>query len=200
MSSVAIEERHFDLEQEPVELRFGERIRPFLLDRVLRGHHEERLLQLVDRAGRGDRAFLHRFEQGRLRLRRGAVDFVGQQELGEDRPRPELEFVAARSALVVMIRVPMMSAGIRSGVNWMRRKSSSSTRDRALTSSVLPRPGTPSSSTLPPQKMAVSVASTTRSWPTITGRSPARAALKIAGEILGLGLQHFDILGDWLSR
>ena len=94
-----------------------------------------------------------------------------------------------------MMRVPMMSAGIRSGVNWMRRKSSSSTRERALTSSVLPSPGTPSSSTLPPQKMAVSVASTTRSWPTIIWPISARAELKIAGKILGFGLQNFEFRG-----
>ena len=34
----------------------------------------------------GYRAFLHRFEQRRLRLGRGAVDFVGQHEIGEYRP------------------------------------------------------------------------------------------------------------------
>ena len=45
--------------------------------------------------------------------------------------------------------LPVMSVGSRSGVNWMRRKSSDSSRDSALTSSVLPRPGRPSSSTWP---------------------------------------------------
>ena len=35
------------LEHEPVELRFRQRIRAFLLDRILRGEHEERLGQLV---------------------------------------------------------------------------------------------------------------------------------------------------------
>jgi hypothetical protein len=35
--------------------------------------------------------FLHRLEQRRLRLRRGAVDLVGEEKVGEDRPRPELE-------------------------------------------------------------------------------------------------------------
>ena len=33
------------LEEEAVELGFGQRIGAFLLDRVLRGHHEERLLR-----------------------------------------------------------------------------------------------------------------------------------------------------------
>ncbi len=37
--------------------------------------------------------------------------------------------------------VPMMSAGIRSGVNWMREVGRSSTRPRLLMSVVLPRPG-----------------------------------------------------------
>ena len=35
-----------DQEHEPVELRFGQRIRAFLLDRVLRRQHEERRLEL----------------------------------------------------------------------------------------------------------------------------------------------------------
>ncbi len=56
--------------------------------------------------------------------------------------------------------VPRMSAGIRSGVNWMRLKLMSSTSPSVRTSSVLPRPGTPSSSTCPPPKMAMSVPST----------------------------------------
>jgi hypothetical protein len=41
---------------------------------------------------------LHRLEQRRLRLRRGAVDFVCEDHLREDRPGVELE--AARFALV----------------------------------------------------------------------------------------------------
>ena len=43
----------------------------------------------------------------------------------------------------MMMFVPMMSAGIRSGVNWMRLKSRSSASASVRTSSVLPRPGTP---------------------------------------------------------
>ena len=38
-----------------------------------------------------DLTLLHRLEQRRLRLRRGAVDLVGEEEVGEDRPVPELE-------------------------------------------------------------------------------------------------------------
>ena len=73
------------LEEEAVELGFRQRIGAFLLDRVLRRHHEERLFQLVDGAADGDAVFLHGFQQGRLRFRRGPVDFVGQHDLGEER-------------------------------------------------------------------------------------------------------------------
>ncbi len=44
-----------------------------------------------------------------------------------------------------MISVPVMSEGIRSGVNWMRLNLSRSERARLDTSSVLARPGTPTS-------------------------------------------------------
>ncbi len=40
--------------------------------------------------------FLHRLEQRRLRLGRGAVDLVGQHDVGEDRPLDEAEGAPAR--------------------------------------------------------------------------------------------------------
>jgi len=79
------------LEEEAVELRLGQRIRAFLLDRVLRGEHEEWLLQRVLRAAGSNRVLLHRFEQRGLRLRRGAVDLVGEDHLPEQRPALKLE-------------------------------------------------------------------------------------------------------------
>ena len=47
---------------------------------------------------------------------------------------------------VKMTSVPVMSLGIRSGVNWMRLKESWSVLARVEMSSVLARPGTPMSS------------------------------------------------------
>ena len=73
----------------------GSGIGPLLLDRVLSGHDEERLLEPVDRAADRDRVLLHGLEQGRLGLGRGAVDLVGQHDLREDRARLELEDAAA---------------------------------------------------------------------------------------------------------
>ncbi len=46
-------------------------------------------------AADGDRVLLHRLEQGRLGLGRGAVDLVGQDDLREDRARLKLEDAAA---------------------------------------------------------------------------------------------------------
>ena len=82
---------HQDLEEEPVKLRFRQRVGAFLVNRVLRRHDEERLDQLAQFAARGDLVLLHGFEQGRLGLRRRAVDFVRQHQVREDRPALELE-------------------------------------------------------------------------------------------------------------
>ena len=70
-----------------------------------------------------------------------------------------------------------MSVGSRSGVNWMRRKSSDSSRDSAFTSSVLPSPGSPSSSTWPRASSAATTSSIVCSLPRMTGaaRSTSRA-------------------------
>ena len=51
---------NFDVQHETVQLRFGQRIRSFLLDGVLRREHEERQVQRIGRAAGGDLVFLHR--------------------------------------------------------------------------------------------------------------------------------------------
>ena len=80
-----------DPQQEAVELRLGQRVGALVLDRVLRRQDEERPRQRVRRALDRDLPLLHRLEQRRLRLRWGAVDLVGEEKVGEDRARPELE-------------------------------------------------------------------------------------------------------------
>src|SRR5688572_14394796 len=67
-----------------------------------------------------------------------------------------------------------MSAGIRSGVNWLRLKLKSRICDSVLTSSVFARPGTPVIRQWPPQNSAINTSSTTSSCPTMTLRSSAR--------------------------
>ena len=75
-----------ELEEEAVELRLGERVGALGLDRVLRRQHQERARHLVGGAADRDLALLHHLEQRGLDLGRRAVDLVGQQEVGEDRP------------------------------------------------------------------------------------------------------------------
>jgi hypothetical protein len=79
------------LEQEAVELRLRQRERALELDRVLRREHEERIGERAGDAVHRDLALRHGLEQGRLRLRHRAVDLVDEHDVGEDRPRPELE-------------------------------------------------------------------------------------------------------------
>jgi hypothetical protein len=86
---------HLEVEHEPVELGLGQRIGPFHFDRVLRGDHEERRLELVGLAANRDFAFLHSLQQGGLRFRRRAVDFVGQEEVREHWPLHERDAVLA---------------------------------------------------------------------------------------------------------
>ena len=57
--------------------------------------------------------------------------------------------------------VPVMSAGITSGVNWMREKPSPVAAASDRTRSVLPRPGTPSSNRWPSAKSVTRARSTT---------------------------------------
>jgi hypothetical protein len=74
-----------DVEHEAVELCLGQRICTFQLDRVLRCEDVERLVELVRAALNRHAVLLHRFEQSGLCLRRCAVDFVGEEDIGEDR-------------------------------------------------------------------------------------------------------------------
>ena len=93
---VAGGQRHRQLEQEPVELRLGQRVGALVLHRVLGGDHDERVGQHPRGALDGDLPLLHRLQQRRLRLRRRAVDLVGEQQVGEDRPLAEGERRRAR--------------------------------------------------------------------------------------------------------
>jgi hypothetical protein len=104
------------LQHEAVELRLGQLVGSRLLDGVLRRDHEERTAHLVGDAVHRDARLLHDLQQRRLRLRRGAVDLVGEHDRGEDRAPVELEPVV----LLVVDRDAVTSEGSRSGVNWMR--------------------------------------------------------------------------------
>ena len=81
-------------EHESVELRLGQRVRAFVLDRVLRGDHHERRSQRVGLGVHRDLPFLHALQQRGLRLGAGSVDLVAEHDVGEDGARLELEITA----------------------------------------------------------------------------------------------------------
>ncbi len=84
----------FDEEHETVELRFGEGIGAFLLDRILRGEDQERLFEGKCFADGSDFIFLHGLEHGGLRFWRGTIDFVGQHDVGKHGTVDEVKFAA----------------------------------------------------------------------------------------------------------
>src|SRR5207302_991749 len=84
--------------EEPVHLGLRQRVGAFVFDRILRRDDEERPVEGERLALEGRLPFLHRLEQGGLRLRGGAVDLVGQEQLCEDRTAAEDE--VARLAVV----------------------------------------------------------------------------------------------------
>ena len=77
--------------QKPVQLRLRQRKRPFVINRVLGGDEKKGRRQIIIDAVGGDFLFRHRLQQRGLRAGRGAVDFIGQHDLGEERAGPELE-------------------------------------------------------------------------------------------------------------
>ena len=86
-----------DLEHEPVDLRLGQRVGAFGLDRVLRRHHEERLGNGIGRVRDRHLALLHHLEQRGLHLRGRTVDLVGEQEVAEDRAELRVELPVAHA-------------------------------------------------------------------------------------------------------
>ncbi len=83
IGAVGIGDNH--LHHEPVDLRLGQRIGPFLLQRILRGQHQERIGQRIGLIADRHLPFLHGLEQRALHFRRRAIDFVGQDEIAEYR-------------------------------------------------------------------------------------------------------------------
>jgi 16S rRNA (adenine1518-N6/adenine1519-N6)-dimethyltransferase len=84
------------LHHEAVDLRLGERVRPLMLDRILRGDDDEGVGERVRRVADGDLPLLHRLEQRALDFGGSAVDLVGQHEVREDRPEPRRESAPRR--------------------------------------------------------------------------------------------------------
>ena len=115
-------------QEEAVELRLGQRERALVLDRVLRGEEQERERELTRDAVDRDLLLGHRLEQRGLRLRRRAVDLVDEDDVGEDRPRAELEV----PRLLVEDRQPRDVRGleVRGALDALRNGALDAPRDR----------------------------------------------------------------------
>ena len=92
-----------DLEEEAVELAFGEGEDALVLVRVLRRDHEERVGKLVGLAVDGDLALAHRLEQRGLGAGRRTVDLVGEEDVREDGTRHEEVLAGADDVLPVQL-------------------------------------------------------------------------------------------------
>ncbi len=92
-----------DLEEEAVELTFGEGEDALVLVRVLRRDHEERVGKLVRLAVDGDLALAHRLEEGGLRAGRRTVDLVCEEDVREHGARHEEVLAGADHVLAVQL-------------------------------------------------------------------------------------------------
>jgi hypothetical protein len=83
------------LHRKTVHLRFRQRVGAPKLDRVLRRDHKKQIRQVSSLAIDADLVLAHRFQQRRLRSRRGPVDFVRQQDVRENRPFMKMKLLVA---------------------------------------------------------------------------------------------------------
>ncbi len=121
-----------DLEHKPVQLRFRQCVGPLLLQGVLGRKDEEREIQSIVIAVRRDHLLLHRLQQRCLRLGRGAVDLVCQQNIGEDRAlgEDELSFAGFRIILKELCTRNVRRHQVGGELNAVKRKRKGF-RDRA---------------------------------------------------------------------
>ena len=88
-----------DVEHEPVQLSFRQRVGTFQFDRVLRSQNVKGLLENVGVALDGNRSFLHCLQKCGLRLRRRPVDFVRKNDVRKNRALHENTYPLTRHAI-----------------------------------------------------------------------------------------------------
>ncbi len=83
------------LEEEPIQLSLGQRVRAFHVDRILRGENEEWVGEWVADPRDRHATLLHRFEERRLCLGSCPIDLICQDEVAENGTRLIDELSAA---------------------------------------------------------------------------------------------------------
>ena len=84
-----------DLEQEAVALRLGQRVDTLVLDGVLRRHDEEWARHRIGGSADRDVPLGHHLEERRLHLCRCTVNFVGEEEVRDNRAELGVELLTA---------------------------------------------------------------------------------------------------------
>ena len=156
-----------DQEHEPVELGLGQRIRPFLLDRVLRGQHQERRLEV--KALPTTVTLCSCIASSIAAWVFGGARLISSASTMLAKTGPCTNSNSRRPSGRVLKNVrAVMSIGIRSGVNWIRLNFSDIVSASLLTSNVLASPGTPMSKRMPPREQADRQPLDHSRWPTMT--------------------------------
>ena len=195
-AGVGIVDEH--LHEEPVALRFGQRVHALALDRVLRGEHEEGVGDEVRDAADRHVALGHHLEQRRLHLRRSPVDLVGQDDVGEHRAELDVEALASTAGRCGCRRG---RTGTRSGVNWMRANVPPHGAPASVSAaSVLASPGAPSRRQWPRASRHTKSRSIMRSWPTMicltSNRARSRRAEASATVVESVGSKDTALLAE----
>src|SRR5258708_23656383 len=101
-----------------------------------------------------------------------------------------------------MTSVPMMSDGIRSGVNWMRLNFKWTACASVLMSSVFANPGTPRNRQCPPATKTVRISWTTVSWPMMARPSSSRRrdARRCASSNESIGAKLYQLARSTAGR
>lgn len=96
-----VRKAHGDGDQEAVELRLGEGESAGGGGIVLGGNDEEGIGEFPSGAINGDLPLVHGFEERRLGAGGGAVDLVGEEEVGEDGACDEFKVSVLRTVELV---------------------------------------------------------------------------------------------------
>src|SRR5207302_8670784 len=78
----------YEFEHEAIDLGRRQWISAFLFDRILRGQYQERLFEFESLVTDRDLFLLHCLEQRALHLGGRTIDFVGEDEIGENGTLP----------------------------------------------------------------------------------------------------------------
>ena len=135
-------ERHLELEHEAVQLRLGQRVGAFELDRILRRQHAERSWAAGEQAP-ACVTCLSCMASSSAACVRGVARLISSTstQLGEDRARVGTRSSTRRRATSCRSRAPVTSAGIRSGVHCTRAQLQPERRRERLGEVRLAEPG-----------------------------------------------------------